>query len=204
MLAVSVPATVGLIALGQPVVELIFERGSFTSADSVATAAALIFYAPGLAGYSAVRIAVPCFYALGNSRIPAAISMGAVALNIVLNLALVQVLGYRGLALGTSIAAVANAVTLLALLRRRLDGLDLPRVFLMLVKMTVASAAMGLAAWWLHGWLAETWEGAGLLVRFVRVTTSIAAGVAVLFAAARALRIREIDLAIEQVRTRLR
>ena len=204
MLAVSVPATIGLIALGQPVVELIFERGSFTPADSVATAAALIFYAPGLAGYSAVRIAVPCFYALGNSRIPAAVSMGAVALNIVLNLTLVQVLGYRGLALGTSIAAVANAVTLLALLRRRLDGLDLPRVFLMLAKMTVASAAMGLAAWWLHGWLAETWEGVSLLVRLVRVTASIVAGVAVLFVTARALRIRELDLAIEQVVARLR
>ena len=114
--------------------------------------------------------------------------MGAVALNIVLNLTLVQVLGYRGLALGTSIAAVANAVTLLALLRRRLDGLDLPRVFLMLAKMTVASAAMGLAAWWLHGWLAETWEGVSLLVRLVRVTASIVAGVAVLFVTARALR----------------
>ena len=204
MLVVSVPAMVGLIALGQPAVELIFERGSFTPADSVATAAALIFYAPGLAGYSAVRIAVPCFYALGNSRIPAAVSIGAVALNVVLNLILVEVLGYRGLALGASIAALANAVTLLALLRRRLDGLDLPRVLLVLAKMTVASAAMGMAAWWLHGWLAETWEGVGLLVRLARVTASIAAGVAVLFAAARVLRIRELDLAIEQVVARLR
>ena len=204
MLAVSVPATVGLIALGQPVVELIFERGSFMPADSAATAAALIFYAPGLAGYSAVRIAVPCFYALGNSRIPAAVSMAAVALNIALNLVLVQVMGYRGLALGTSIAAIANAMTLLLLLRRRLDGLDLPRVFLMLGKMTVASAAMGLAAWWLHGWLAEAWEGVSLSLRLVRVTASIAAGVAVLFVAARALRIREVDLAIEQVMARLR
>ena len=204
MLVVSVPATVGLIALGQPAVELIFERGSFTPPDSAATAAALIFYAPGLAGYSAVRIAVPCFYALGDSRIPAAVSMGAVALNIVLNLILVEVLGYRGLALGTSIAALANAVTLLALLRRRLDGLELPRVFLVLAKMTVASAAMGLAAWWLHGWLAETWQGVGLLVRLARVMASIAAGVAVLFVAARVLRIRELDRAIEQAIARLR
>ena len=183
---------------------MIFERGSFTPADSAATAAALLFYAPGLAGYSAVRIAVPCFYALGNSRIPAAVSMGAVVLNIVLNLILVQVMGYRGLALGTSIAALVNAATLLALLRRRLDGLDLPRVLLMLVKITVASAAMGLAAWWLHGWLTATWEGVGLSLRLARVTASIAAGVAVLFVAARVLRIREVDLAIEQVKARLR
>ena len=115
---------------------------------------------PGLAGYSAVRIAVPCFYALGDSRTPTAVSLGAVALNIVLNLALVQVLGYRGLALGTSIAAVANALTLLALLRRPLGGLDLPRIVLVLIKITIAAAAMGIAAWSLHAWLAETWTGA--------------------------------------------
>ncbi len=204
MLTVSVPATVGLIVLGQPIVELIFERGSFTPADSAATAAALLFYAPGLAGYSAVRIAVPCFYALGNSRTPAMISMGAVALNIVLNLALVQVLGYRGLALGTSIAAVANAVLLLILLRRRLDGLDLPRVCLTLGKMVVASAAMGAVAWWFHGWLVEMWEGVSLSLRLLRVTASMAVAVAVLFVAARALRVREVDLAIEQVMARLR
>ena len=70
MLVVNVPATVGLIALGVPVVQLIFERGSFTPEDTAATAAALLFYAPGLAGYSAVRIAVPCFYALGSSVTP--------------------------------------------------------------------------------------------------------------------------------------
>ena len=204
MLTVSVPATVGLIVLGQPIVELIFERGSFTPADSAATAAALLFYAPGLAGYSAVRIAVPCFYALGNSRTPAMISMGAVALNIVLNLALVQVLGYRGLALGTSIAAVANAVLLLILLRRRLDGLDLPRVCLTLGKMVVASAAMGAVAWWFHGWLVEMWEGVSLSLRLLRVTASMAVAVAVLFVAARALRVREVDLAIAQVMARLR
>ena len=204
MLMVSIPATVGLMALGQPIVELIFERGSFTPADSMATAAALLFYAPGLAGYSAVRIAVPCFYALGDSRTPTAVSLGAVALNIVLNLALVQVLGYRGLALGTSIAAVANALTLLALLRRPLGGLDLPRIVLVLIKITIAAAAMGIAAWSLHAWLAETWTGATLVLRLVRVTTSVAAAIAVLVAVARLLRIRELDIAIDQFTSRRR
>ena len=203
MLVVNVPATVGLIVLGAPIVELVLERGAFTPTDTAATAAALLFYAPGLAGYSAVRIAVPCFYALGSSLTPACISMGAVALNVALNLVLVEIMGYRGLALGTSIVALANAVTLLAVLRRRLHGLDLRRVLATCGKIAVASAAMGGAAWMTHESLLDAWEGAGLATRLARVSTSIAAAVLVLAAAARALRIRELEQVGRQALGRL-
>ena len=203
MLVVNVPATVGLVALGAPIVELIFERGSFTPEDTAATAAALLFYAPGLAGYSAVRIAVPCFYALGSSITPTTISMAAVTLNVALNLLLVEFMGYRGLALGASIAALANAVTLLAVLRRRLHGLDLPRVLLAFAKIAVASTAMGAAAWMTHEALLEAWRGAELVTRLGRVSTSIAAGVAVLAATALPLRIRELEQIGRQMLARL-
>ena len=203
MLVVNVPATVGLVALGAPIVELIFERGSFTPEDTAATAAALLFYAPGLAGYSAVRIAVPCFYALGSSITPTTISMAAVTLNVVLNLVLVEFMGYRGLALGASIAALANAVTLLAVLRQRLHGLDLPRVLLAFAKIAVASTAMGAAAWMTHEALLEAWRGAELVTRLGRVSTSIAAGVAVLAATALPLRIRELEQIGRQMLARL-
>ena len=203
MLVVNVPATVGLIALGAPIVELIFERGSFTPEDTAATAAALIFYAPGLAGYSAVRIAVPCFYAQGSSMTPTGISMAAVSLNIALNLVLVELMGYRGLALGTSIAALANAIALLAVLRGRLNGLDLPRVLLVFVKIAAASAAMGAAAWTIHEHLLDVWEGGRLLARLGRVAASIAGGVLVLAVSAGALRIRELDEIARQVLARL-
>ena len=204
MLVVNVPATVGLAALAGPIVELIFERGSFTPQDTAATAAALLFYAPGLAGYSAVRIAVPCFYAQGSSVIPTGISMGAVALNIALNLALVERMGYRGLALGASIAALANAIALLAVLRRRLHGLDLPRVLLVLAKIAAASAAMGAAAWTTHERLLGVWGGTGLADRLGRVSAAIAAGVVVLAAAARLLRVRELEEVGRRLAARLR
>ena len=203
MLAVNVPATVGLIVLGAPIVALLLERGAFTPADTEATAAALLFYAPGLAGYSAVRIAVPCFYALGSSLTPACVGVGAVALNVVLNLVLVEIMGYRGLALGTSIVALANAVTLLALLRRRLHGLDLPRVLLVFGKIALASAAMGAAAWMTHERLLHAGDGAGFVIRLGQVAASIAAGVLVLGVAARILRVRELEQIARQVTARL-
>ena len=203
VLVVNVPATVGLVVLGGPIVELIFERGSFTPEDTAATAAALAYYATGLVGYSAVRIAVPCFYAQGSSVTPTGISMAAVSLNIALNLVLVELMGYRGLALGASIAALANAIALLAVLRRRLHGLDLPRVLLVFAKTAAASAAMGAAAWMSHELLLDIWGGTGLVARFGRVSAAIAAGVLVLVATSRILRVRELDEIGRQLAARL-
>ena len=124
MLMLNVPATLGLLALATPIVRLIFERGRFTPADTAATAAALVCYAPGLMGYSAVKLVSPSYYAMGHSRIPVIASAASVAFNVALNLVLVRSLGHRGLALGTAAAALLNAGLLLVLLRSRLGGLE--------------------------------------------------------------------------------
>ena len=109
MLALNVPATLGLIVLASPIIALIFERGSFTADDTAATALALRYYAIGLVGYSIVRIVSPAFYALRRSRIPVVASITSVVVNVALNVVLVRVMGYAGLALGTSLAAIVNA-----------------------------------------------------------------------------------------------
>ena len=97
------------MVLAEPIVALIFEHGEFTAADTVATARALQLYAIGLVGYSIVRIVSPTFYALQQSRIPVIVSAASVVVNVLLNVVLVRVMGYRGLALGTSVAAIVNA-----------------------------------------------------------------------------------------------
>ena len=202
-LILNVPATIGLVALATPIVALIFERGSFTAADTAATAAALACYAPGLLGYSAVKIVVPSFYALGDSRTPALISVGSVALNVALNLLLVKFLGYRGLALGTAIAAVVNAVTLLHVLRRRLGGLEDRRLVTALAKITVAAACMGLAAAAAERWLASVWPTPEVLGQTIRLGSAIAVGLVVLAGTARVLRIEEFDEARQRILARL-
>ena len=191
MVMLTVPAMVGLIVLASPIVELIFERGSFAPSDTSATATALAFYAPGLLGYAAVRITVPCFYALRNSITPTLVSVASVVLNIILNLILVQRMGYSGLALGTSIAALVNAVVLLYLLRRRLGGLDTNRLLVAFGKISIAAAMMGAAAFGVHQSLLSVWPDANLLARLVRVFASISTSVLVLVGAARILRIQE-------------
>jgi putative peptidoglycan lipid II flippase len=204
MLILNLPATVGLMVLADPIVALIYQRKMFLPADTVATAAALMFYAPGLLGYSAVKIASPTFYSMRDSRTPVLVSVVSVLVNLGLNIALVRVMGFRGLALGTAIAAIFNAVVLLWLLRRRLGGIGGRRLLETLGKIALASAAMGLAAHLTLQWLEALLPGGGEIDKGVRVFASIAVALVVLAAAAKLLRIREFDEALARVLGRLR
>jgi putative peptidoglycan lipid II flippase len=191
MLALTVPATLGLVVLARPIVALLFERGHFTPADTAATAGALMCYAIGLSGYSIVKVATPTFYAIGRSRVPVVVSAAAIALNIVLNLMLVRALGYRGLALGTSLAAMANAATLLVLLRRELNGLHASHMASVTFRMLGAGVVMALVAWAVEHELAARLTGHGLVIQLARVGLAIVCGLATLTVAARLLRVKE-------------
>jgi putative peptidoglycan lipid II flippase len=203
MLMLNVPAMVGLIALAEPIVALLYQRGAFTTNDTAATAAALIFYAPGLLGYSIVKIASPTFYSLHDSRTPVIVSVVSVAVNLALNLLLVRVLGFRGLALGTAIAAVFNAATLLWLLRVRIGGLDGGRLAIALAKIAIASAVMAVVARFTSGWLTDVWPGDGEIIKMVRVGAAIGAAAAALAIVARLLRIEEFTEAGRRILRRL-
>jgi putative peptidoglycan lipid II flippase len=203
MSMLNVPATIGLVVLAHPIVELLLEYNLFGPEDTAATAAALMFYAPGLVGYSAVKIASPTFFALGDSRTPATVSVASIAVNLALNLTLIELLGFRGLALGTAIAAIFNASTLLYLLGRRLDGLDRRRISIAFGKILVASILMGAASYFASEWLADVLPSREWYWRAVRVSGAIGAGVLVLMGAARLLAIAEFNDALASVTRRL-
>ena len=203
MMMLNVPATVGLVVLAVPIVQLIFERRAFTHADTLATAAALQFYAIGLIGYSIVRIASPTFYALDDSRTPVKISVVSVLVNAALNLALVRVIGYRGLALGTAIAALVNAGSLLFLLHRRLDGFETRRVFTSFVKISAASAVMAGVAAGTDLVMSRWFPGAALALQVVRLLASIGAALAALAVAAHILHIDEFRQGVRLVTSKL-
>ncbi len=191
MLMLNVPATLGLLALATPIVRLIFERGRFTAADTAATAAALVCYAPGLMGYSAVKLISPSYYAMGHSRIPVIASAASVAFNVALNLVLVRSLGHRGLALGTAAAALLNAGLLLALLRSRLGGIEGRRLLVAAAKISVASIAMAFAAYYSERILHVPFTGNAAAVQAIRVFGAIGIGMGVLAVFAHLLRIEE-------------
>ncbi len=185
------PAMAGLIALAGPIVSLIFQHGMFTAADTAATAAALACYAPGLVGYSAVKLISPAFYAMGDSRVPLFASGVSIVSNIALNLMLVRPFGHCGLALGTAIAALLNSGVLLWLVRTKLGGLEGRRLSVALVKITIASLFMAFAAYHAERLLHQPFGGTAVPAQMLRVFGAIAAGLAVLAASAHFLRIDE-------------
>ena len=203
MLALNVPATVGLIVLSVPIVRVIFEHGQFLPRDTLATAAALRFYALGLVGYSVVRIASPIFYALGQNRTPVVVSVITVLVNAGLNIVLVDVMGYRGLALGTSIAALFNATVLFVLLRRALGGLNEGRLLSSFVRIVLASAVMGAVAILTDRWL-STVLPPPIPWQMLQVGADIGAAFGALAIAAWMLRIREFNDSMGMVLRRFR
>jgi putative peptidoglycan lipid II flippase len=200
-----IPSAIGLALLAEPIIGVLFERGQFTAADTRQTALALAAYAVGLTGYAAIKILSPAFYALDDVRIPAATSIASVVVNYVLNQTFLHVLGWghAGLAFSTSLVAIVNFVALILFLRRKIRGLEgrrLARSFLSCGASSLAMAAVVAAS----SWLWRHTLGVSFLGRLADLAVSIPLGLVVLYFACRALRVEELELALQAILGRLR
>jgi putative peptidoglycan lipid II flippase len=151
-----------------------------------------------------VRIVSPTFYAIGESRVPAVVSTGAIAVNVVASVALIRMIGFGGLPLGTSVAALANAVALMWMLRRRLGGLEGRRLSLTLFKVTVAACVMAMSAVAIQHAMGRVLPGSPTAAQAVRLAVSIGGSLIVLAGAARILRLEEFDSAVAMTLGRVR
>ncbi|MGH7164446.1 MAG: murein biosynthesis integral membrane protein MurJ, partial [Nitrospiraceae bacterium] len=151
ILFIILPAMLGLILLRQPIVHLFFEHGSFSATDTAATAAAVLCYAVGLWAFAGVRIIVAAFYSLQDTATPALAAVAAVAANLVMALLLMGPLRHAGLALATALAAMLNGGILVAVLNRRLGGVDWWSVGRSAARVGVAVVPVVLACLWVAG-----------------------------------------------------
>jgi putative peptidoglycan lipid II flippase len=194
-----VPSAFGLIVLGRPIVALIFEHGKFTAFDTMQTADALAGYSLGLAGYAAVKVLSPAFYALKDARTPMLVSLGSIVVNYYMNSLLVHRYGHVGLALSTSVVALVNFVLLLFFMRRklgRIEGRYLSRTF---VKICLAAFVMAIVAWLVNWQVGVRLPVKGTLLRLVQVPSAIAAGAVSFYFLCRWLRLKEVDEALNSL-----
>jgi putative peptidoglycan lipid II flippase len=197
-----IPSAVGLAVLGRPIIALIFEHGRFTAFDTIQTANALAAYAVGLAGYAAVKVLSPAFYALGDARTPMLISLGSIAVNYVINSLLVGPFGHVGLAFSTSAVALVNFLLLALLIRRRVGPLQGNRLGLTVVRIGAATIPMAAVAWLVNEFCASL-PLAGIALRLVCVSVSITLAAITFYVACKLLRIEELDEAVEAVTGRV-
>ena len=148
LMLIMIPATVGLMALAAPIVQLSFEGGKFTSESTLLTSRALWFYAPGLIVFSLYKMLVPAFYALKDTKTPVRIGIYAVLLNLALNILFIKTWpnGYKhaGLACATVIASGANCIALAILISKRIGAIGWANLFFSFIKITLAALIMGI------------------------------------------------------------
>lgn len=190
ILFITFPATVGLILLRYEIIEVLFQHGDFDAASTTLTAWALLFFAPGLSAISMIKVAVPAFYALEDTRTPVKVAFMALILNIVLNLLFIRPLQNGGPALATSIAAFFNAFALLIIFRRRYGRLGLRSIARSTLKFVIASAALGIVTYGMIHW--PGFYAGRMTQKGIALGTTIAAAVGTYFATAWLLRSREL------------
>lgn len=193
----TVPSSVGLIVLGPSIIGAIYEGKEFLPYDTRQTAIALTYYAVGLAGYAAVKVLTPAFYALKDSRTPMYVSIGSIAINAVAALVMVRSLGlgHAGLAASTSAVALFSFIVLFWGLKVKLGGIHGRRIRSVIVKVSIASVAMGLVVFGLHVAFRTT-LGEHTLARIVELMVAIPCGLVVLYLVSRALHIEELNMAV--------
>jgi putative peptidoglycan lipid II flippase len=196
----TIPATAGLIALSQPIVSLLYERGRFGPADTQGTSSALALYALGLVGYSSVKVLAPAFYALGSPRVPLLGSLLAVAANILILTISYGFLGYRGVALGTAAGSLLNALLLALAFERRQGGLVRRDVGVALAKMSLAALGMTLLVLAARQALVGAFPQDRLSAQLMTALVPIVLGAVVYLLAARALGLEEVGAAASAFR----
>jgi putative peptidoglycan lipid II flippase len=202
----TVPCTVGLMMLAEPIVSVLYQHGRFDAHQTSEAAGALRFYAIGLAGYAALKVLVNAFYALDQQRTPMYVSFFAVALNLLLNWTFTRQLGWghRGLAFSTGCVATCNFVVLYALMHRHLKRLETRRMSTLLAKVALASGALALVCWAAQRWLLQDWPQLPFPVRLAGLLLTIGVAILSFVGCGVALRIEELRELMQALRRRVR
>ncbi len=117
----TVPATLGLMLLGGPVIDVIFRRGEF-GVDAVRqTAHAVFFFAIGLFASSAVKILTQAFFALQDTKTPFFVATFDLVAFWILCVTLASSMSHAGVALATAAGFWINFLVLFVLLKRRVS-----------------------------------------------------------------------------------
>lgn len=190
---IAIPSVCAFIVLAHPMVQALFERGTFGPDATNLTAALLPYSAIGLIGLATNVVLTRCCFACKETVWPVVISMASVVINVLLSLLWLPSLGARGLLLANSLSQTAQSILLLILVTRLVVALDWRALGNSLVRVGVSSFAMFSALHWIDalGVIPEP----SLASRAWYLFGQCAIGAAVFLAVARLLNVEELDLA---------
>jgi putative peptidoglycan lipid II flippase len=202
VLLLMVPATLGLIVLREPLVQLLFERGRFGQPETARTALVFLAYAPQLPFAALDQLLIVAFYARKDTRTPVVVGIAGVFLYLATALPLIGPLDVAGLALANAVQNSAHGLVLLVLLQRSGIVLVDRNLAAFVLKVTIASVGMGIAVW-LSSTLLLPFVAGSLLLGAVLGLSGLLA-LAVYVALLEVLGLRDARLIWSMVRGRLR
>ena len=145
MIALSLPAAVGLILLGRPLLATLYQRGAFDAAATAAVYTTLRFFALGLVGHVCLELVARSFFAEKDTVTPLVVAVGSGVANVLLGVLLMDPLGTAGLALANSLAISGEVLVLMLILRRRWGHVEGRAILKSLVRVLGACLVMGVA-----------------------------------------------------------
>lgn len=182
-LLLTLPAAAGLIALAEPLIRLLFERGEFGAAATSQTAQALVAFACGLPAFVLIKLFQPGFFAREDTMTPTIFAGLSVVINIALSLLLFAWLQHVGIAIATSVAAWANALLLAVVLARRGHFKLSAHQYMQNSALLAISAAMGAALWFGAGLVPDILTGEqGLIIQAIVLLGMVGVGAIAYFA----------------------
>ncbi len=186
----ALPAAALLFALAEPAVAVVFGRGHFGSDAIAMTARSLRWQALGVLAVATVRTVVPAFHAVGETRLPVWASGVNLLVFVAVAVGTMGALGHEGIALGASVAAVAQLGVLLTALRRSVGPLGGRELLGSLGRSLLASVVAAGGAWWVVR--DEPWALGASGAAAMRLLGAGVLAVLLYLAVARVLRMREL------------
>ncbi|CCJ34303.1 murein biosynthesis integral membrane protein MurJ [Caloramator australicus] len=153
ILLIMLPATMWMMVLRQPIVDIVFKRGAFDNNAAYLTSLALLFYSPGMIFVGVRDVIGRAFYSIKDTKTPMINGVVGVVLNIILNIVLVKIMGVSGLALATSISVIVVTLLLIRSLNRKIEDIGMKKLISSFNKMLLSSLVMGAVVFVLNKFL---------------------------------------------------
>lgn len=138
----SIPATVFLIVMADPLVRTLYMGGEFRPSSVAPVAILLIWYSVGIFAWAGQRIVAPGFFAMQDTLTPVLVGTVSTLVFIPLNMVLMRTMGTPGIALATTIGISIHFFGMTWVLRRRLHGLEGGQVLRTVSRSVMAAAVM--------------------------------------------------------------
>lgn len=191
VLFISIPAAIALIFAGLPIVSVLFKRGNFNSNDVEMTFKALFYASMGIPSISILRITVPAFYSLKDTKTPVITSLLSFFINIGSGFLLMRTgLKHGGLTLGLSIASTVQMLILVIILQKKIGRIGFREFMLPVLKCIFSGIIMALFIRFIG--LNVDWFNDAFIKRLLYLIVIIITGIFIYFLACFFLRVNEI------------